>query len=367
MRVIVAPDSFKGSAPATEVARAISAGWASVRPADTMLLLPMADGGEGTLDAFEIAVAGSRVMPVTVQGPDDQPVEASWLLLPATQAQPWETGVAELACTSGLTLLDPLRPLDAHTIGFGQAISAALDHGVGRLILAIGGSSSTDGGVGALTALGGRFLDAAHAPIAAGNRGLVDLALVDLSALRPLPEHGVEILGDVTNPLLGPLGAAAVFGPQKGADEAVVAQLEAGLSVLSGVLPAADPTAAGAGAAGGTGFGLRAWGAALAPGAAAVGEALGVPAAIRGADIVITGEGRFDSQSSAGKVPTYVAALAAASGARAMLVAGGIEAEAIGFVAAYSLIDLAGSLDAALADPLRWLHRAGAALAESVG
>jgi glycerate kinase len=209
-RVVIAPDSFKGTASATGVARALAAGWAGVRPADELVLMPMADGGEGTLDAFELAVAGARRMPVTVVGPDDRPVLTSWLLLPDG------TGVVELASTSGITLLDPLRPLDAHTAGFGQAIAAALGHGVTRLYLALGGSASTDGGTGALAALGAVFTDAGGTPLPAGGRGLADLRAADLGGLPALPAEGALILSDVTNPLLGPNTAAAPLGPSAG-------------------------------------------------------------------------------------------------------------------------------------------------------
>jgi glycerate kinase len=345
-RVVIAPDSFKGTATAPDVARALAAGWRAVRPADELVLMPMADGGEGTLDAFELAVPGARRAPVTVTGPDDRPVDTSWLLLPDG------TGVVELAGTSGITLLDPLRPLDAHSTGFGEAIAAALRHGVTRLYLALGGSACTDGGVGALTALGARFSTATGEPVLAGGRGLADLTTADLSALPALPAGGVVILSDVTNPLLGPSGAAAVFGPQKGADSGQVAELDAGLTRLAGSLDV-DPATAGAGAAGG-----------------AVGEALGVPAAVGGASVVITGEGRFDAQSAAGKVPAYLADLAATAGARALLVAGAIDADALAadparFAAAVSLTELAGSAAAAMADPLRWLELAATRLASA--
>ncbi|WP_022885924.1 glycerate kinase [Glaciibacter superstes] len=357
--IIIAPDSFKGTASATEVARALAAGWARVHPDDELRLMPMADGGEGTLEAFETAVPGSKRMPVTVQGPDDRTVPAYWLLLPNG------TGVVELAGTSGITLLDPLRPQTAHTLGFGQAIAAALDHGVDRLLLAIGGSSSTDGGTGALTVLGAMFRDEAGAPIALGNAGLADLAQVDLGSLRPLPAGGAVILSDVTNPLLGSAGAAAVFGPQKGAAARQIAELETNLARLAGLV-AVDAAIPGAGAAGGAGFGLLAWGATIAPGSAAVGEALELPRAVAGASVVITGEGRFDDQSAAGKVPSYLRALAMDAGAQAMLVAGHIEADAAGFAAAVSLTELAGSSRAAMGETLAWLEEAGARLATAV-
>lgn len=354
--VVIAPDSFKGTATAADVATALSTGWRSVRPDDHIRLLPMADGGEGSLSAFETAIPDAHRMEIMVQGPDGSPVETYWVLLPDG------TGVVELAHSSGITLLGPLQPHDAHTYGFGQVIADALDHQVARLLLAIGGSASTDGGVPALAALGAVFLDADGAPVRPGNRGLHDVASVDLSGLRPLPPGGARILSDVTHPLLGPLGAAAVFGPQKGADQTQVVELEAGLTRLARYLPG-NPDKPGAGAAGGVGFGLLAWGAELEPGSMAVGEALGLPQAVAEASVVITGEGRFDEQSAAGKVPDYLLQLSTAAGVPAMLVAGAIQAEPRGFVAVQSLSDLAGSADAAIDETLRWLREAGARLA----
>lgn len=359
LRVAIAPDSFKGTATASEVTTAIAEGWLSVRPGDILIRMPLADGGEGTLDAFELAVPGARRMPVTVTGPEGRAVAASWVLLPDN------SGVVELAATSGITLLDTLQPLDAHTIGFGEAIAAAIDSGVDRLYLALGGSSSTDGGVGALTALGAVFTDADGRKVAAGGRGLGSVAAIDTSTLRAVPAGGATILSDVTNPLLGPAGAAAVFGPQKGATAQQVAELDAGLARLATVLRA-DPQTPGAGAAGGTGFALVAWGAAIAAGAEAVGDVMRAPETVASADIVITGEGRFDGQSDAGKVPSYVRSLAGHAGAMPMLVAGAITAEPVGFVQAVSLSELAGSAEAAMAETVHWLREAGARLARSV-
>lgn len=358
--VVVAPDSFKGSATATAVAGALAAGWSAVRPDDRLVLAPMADGGEGTLDAFEVAVHGSVRHPITVLGPAGTAVDASWLSLPDG------TAVVELAETSGLSHLPVLAPLDAHTVGFGQAIAAALDAGATGLLLAIGGSASTDGGVGALSALGARFTDATGRRIGFGNRGLHTLAAADLSGLPALPPGGVRILSDVTNPLLGASGAASVFGPQKGATPEQVAELESGLANLARVLGGVVPATPGAGAAGGTGYGLLAWGARLAPGSAAVGDALGLPALVAEADAVITGEGRFDAQSAAGKVPAYVAQLARDAGVPSLLVAGSIEAAPHDFAAAVSLSALAGGADAAMAEPERWARTAGAELAATV-
>ncbi|BDZ48915.1 hypothetical protein GCM10025867_11560 [Frondihabitans sucicola] len=211
MRIIVAPDSFKGSADAAEVAAAIGRGWASVRPDDDVVPMPMADGGEGTLDAFEAAVPGAERRVLRVTGPLGDPVDAGWLLLPDG------TAVVELASTSGITLLaeDDLRAQDATTRGFGEAVAGAIAAGASRLLLAVGSSCSTDGGAGALEALGAVFLTAEGAPIAPGARGLASLRSVDLTGLVALPKGGAVIVSDVSNPLLGPNGAAAVFGPQK--------------------------------------------------------------------------------------------------------------------------------------------------------
>jgi glycerate kinase len=355
-RIVIAPDAFKGSAAAHVAAAAIARGWASVRAGDQLTLLPMADGGEGTIDAFAAAFPLATRMPATVTGPDNRPVDTEWLLLSDG------TGVVELAGASGLTLLDPLLPFDAHTLGFGQLIAAALDHGVSRLLLGIGGSSSTDGGAAALVALGARLNGASGDPIALGNRGLADLVTADLSGIRSLPVGGAAVLSDVTNPLLGPLGASAVFGPQKGAAPEDIGALNANLAKLASIL-GADPAAAGAGAAGGAGFGLLAWGASIAAGSSAIGEALGMPAAVASADLVITGEGRFDDQSAAGKVPSYLTSLAATGTARVALIAGLIEAPTNDFADAVSLTELAGSSAAARRDAEHWLVEAGAELA----
>ncbi|NYE18930.1 glycerate kinase [Microbacterium immunditiarum] len=360
-----APDSFKRSITASGAASALAEGWASERPDDRLVLRPVADGGEGTLDAFATAVPGARRMPVTVTGPDGEPTDAAWLLLPPTADEPWGVGVVELASTSGIELLGDRRvPWDAGTTGFGEAIASALDHGVSRLVLGIGSSASTDGGTGMLTALGARFTDAATDPVARGARGLGALARADLSGLRPLPPGGATVLTDVTNPLLGASGAAAVFGPQKGLDASGVALADEGLASLAALLPA-DPATPGAGAAGGAGFALLAWGAQLVPGASAVAELVDLPAAIAESAVVVTGEGSFDAQSAAGKAPAHVAALAAGAGVPVALVAGRIAeaSDVSAFVAAVSLTDLAGSTDAALNEPAQWLRLAGATLA----
>lgn len=356
-RVVVAPDSFKGSITAADAARVIAEAWQAVDATAEMVLRPMADGGEGTVAAFEAAVAGARRMPVTVDGPAGHPVETSWLLLPDG------TGVIDMASTSGIEMLQTLRPWDADSTGFGQAIAAALDHGVARLVLGIGSSASTDGGIGMLRALGGRVCDASGADVVGGARGLTAVHSVDLSALRPVGE--VRVLTDVTNPLTGERGAAAVFGPQKGlTDPADRAAVDEAMGRWAGLL-GLDATAPGSGAAGGVGGALLAWGALLEPGAGEVARLIGLADALRDADVVITGEGAYDGQSGAGKVPSFVAALAADAGVPALLVAGRIDegADTSPFAGAASLTAVAGSSEAALAAPQRWLRQAVGALA----
>lgn len=358
--IVVAPDSFKGSVTAAGATRTLIEGWREVRPGDRLVALPMADGGEGTLAAFADAVPESSWMPLPVTGPDGAVVDAGWLLLPDG------TAVVELACTSGIELLGERRlPWDAHTCGFGEAIAAALDSGAARLVLGIGSSASTDGGVGMLRALGAEFRDEFGDPVADGARGLAAIRSAELSGLPALPPGGVTVLTDVRNPLLGANGAAAVFGPQKGFGPADLESAAAGLAALAAVLPV-DPDASGAGAAGGTGFALLAWGARLVPGSDAVAELIGLAAAIADADLVITGEGSYDAQSVAGKVPSLVAALAASAGVPVALVAGGIArgADLSPFSQAVSLVDLAGDPASARADALHWLREAAHSLAE---
>jgi glycerate kinase len=358
VRVLFAPDSFKGSITAADAAAALARGWGRARPGDRAECLPLADGGEGTLDMLAAAVPGARRHRATVTGPGGAPAGAEWLELPGGAA------VVELAQGSGLPLLDRLDPVGAQTTGTGELIGLALDHGATAISLAIGGSASTDGGTGALAALGARFLDAGGAPLPGGGGALRRLAEVDLSGLRPPPPGGVTCLTDVTAPLLGPGGAAAAFGPQKGASPAQVAELEEGLARLAGLLGGA-PSAPGAGAAGGTGYGFAAaWGAVIVPGAAELGRTAGLPVAVAGADLVVTGEGRFDATSTTGKVTGSVLAAAAAAGVVSAVVAGSLAADLPeGCVAGVSLSELAGGEATARADAAHWLEEAGAVLA----
>jgi len=350
VRVVVAPDSFKGSISAADAAEAIARGWASSRPGDELILLPQADGGEGTLDALEAANPGGvRRSAGLVTGPDGRPVPGEWLELPDG------TAAVELAQMSGLPLMGRLDPLGATSRGLGEVIAAALDalarrSGTAaqrpdagpRLVVALGGSASTDAGLPALTAIGARMP----------------------------PPGGVVLLTDVDAPLLGPRGAAAVFGPQKGADPDDIARLEARLDEAARLL-GFDPETPGACAAGGVGYGLAAWasragsGARIEAGSRYVAELTGLPAAVASAEVVLTGEGRFDEQSLTGKVVGNALGLCRESGAVPGVIAGLVAHDPGCWSVA--LADLAGSAGAALAEPARWLEAAGREAARALG
>ena len=363
MRVVVAPDSFKGTIGAAGAAAALARGWRAARPADELTCVPLADGGEGTLAVLAAADPAARWHEARVSGPGARPVTARWLELGD------RTHVIELASAAGLPQLPEPDPLGAHTAGVGELIGLALDAGAQRVTVGLGGSASTDGGSGALRALGAAFRDAAGRELPRGGGALAALAAADLSGLRPPPPGGAACLTDVRAPLLGPAGAAAVFGPQKGATPAQVAALEAGLARLAAVL-GGEPARPGAGAAGGTGYGLACWGARLLAGSAEVARIAGLDAALAGAGLVITGEGRYDATSGTGKVVGAVRAAARRAGVPvavvAGLVAGGAEAGPP-VHRAVALAALAGGAAPAMADPARWLAQAGRELARGWG
>ena len=378
MRIVAAPDSFKGSISAAGAAHALAAGWHRVRPDDEVIELPLADGGEGTLAVLAAAAPGCRWHELRVTGPGTAQVLAAWLEMAGNVA------VVELAAAAGLTLLSQLSPLTAHSYGVGELIRNALGSGAGRVLVALGGSACTDGGTGALAALGARFLDAWGAELPRGGGALSRLAAVDLTQLVLSPDGGVSCLTDVRAPLLGPGGAAALFGPQKGASPADIAVLETGLARLASLL-GGDPAAPGAGAAGGCGYGLAAgFGAQLLPGAAELALVAGLPDALTGADLVITGEGQYDATSEAGKVVGAVRAIAAGvtvegipatvdpvtgdqiTGVPVAVVAGRIAISPPAGVLAVELASLAGGAEAAMAAPGRWLAEAGSRLAATV-
>ena len=360
MKVVIAPDSFKGSLSASRVAEAVAEGWASVRPDDELTLLPQADGGEGTLDAVEAAVPGCvRRGAGPVTGPDGRPVPGEWLELPDG------TAVVELAQMCGLPLMEALDPLGATTFGLGQVIHAALASGARRLVIGLGGSASTDGGAGALAALG---LVAQDGGLRASELG--DITALDPSGLLAPPDDGVVLLSDVTNPLLGPAGAAAVYGPQKGATPEQIVLLDAGLAHFASLL-GGDPARPGTGAAGGTGYGFTAaWGATIEPGADYLAKLSGLPEAVAAADVLLTGEGRFDATSLTGKLVGQLIGIAGEHGVRVGVIAGQLAAAPVARngspLWSTSLVDLAGSVPAALADPAHWLRAAGVGAARAL-
>jgi glycerate kinase len=355
--VLVAPDSFKGTLGAPEVAEAISDGWRAVRPDDELVIRPQADGGEGTLAAVERSVASSvRRSAGLVTGPDGKPTPGEWLELPGGVA------VVELAQSCGLPLMRRPDPLRATTRGLGEVIRAALESGATSLVIGLGGSASSDGGAGALQALGLSLLDEQDELISDGGASLIDIVAIERDYLVPAPAGGVILLTDVTAPLLGPSGAAAVFGPQKGATPAQVERLEQTLTHFAHLLGCqpGETGAPGTGAAGGTAFGFAAvWGASIRSGAEYIAELSGLPEALSRADIVLTGEGRFDSQSFNGKVVGHQLSLAGGSGVVAGVIAGQVEGDLPSDVWTACLADLAGSEDAAMAEPAEWLRLAG--------
>ncbi|MBM7114334.1 glycerate kinase [Archangium primigenium] len=325
-RWLVAPQEFKGTLTATQAAQALAEGLREGAPGVELDVAPLADGGPGTVDALLAGVGGERVVR-TVTGPLGAPVSATYGLLDGGH-----TAVIEMAAASGLSLLAP-EARDARrtsTHGTGELLRDALERGCRRLILGLGGSATTDGGTGALSALGWRFLDARGHPLPPGGAALQRLARVDASARHPALEH-VEwwVASDVTAPLLGPEGAARLFGPQKGADAAAVEELEAALTHLADCL---DPRLAqeeGTGAAGGFGYGLRALThGRIVSGYELVARTLRLRERIAAVEAVLTGEGRFDRQTALGKGPGALAREARTLGKRTVLFAGQVAPDA---------------------------------------
>ena len=311
MRVLVCPDKFRGTLTAAQAAAAIGRGWARVRPQDAIDLMPLADGGEGTLDALlplaDADTTGSRRVAAVVPGPLGDPVDAAVGVRGGT-------GVVELASASGIGLVPPERrdPRRTTTAGTGALMRALLDEDIDRLFVCLGGSATNDGGVGIARALGVSFADVHGVEVPEGGEALLDLARIDTSGLdRRLGSVDVLGLTDVDNPLCGPRGASAAFGPQKGASDEDVWVLDRALGHLAAVvhrdlgIDVRDEP--GAGAAGGTGFGLLAFcGARLRPGIEVVMESVGFEPALGAADLVVTGEGSLDVGSLHGKVPSGV-------------------------------------------------------------
>ncbi|MGA3800608.1 glycerate kinase [Pseudomonas fluorescens] len=363
MKIVIAPDSFKDSLSAQGVADAIALGLAQVWPDAQLIKCPMADGGEGTVESILAACEGQQRRTV-VRGPLGGTVEAAWGWLPQSH-----TAIIEMAEASGLQLV-PVAQRDAcisSTFGTGQLIRAALDAGAQRVILAIGGSATNDGGAGAMQALGVKLLDAQGQTLSPGGLALAQLARVDLSEIDPrLAQVRFDIAADVNNPLCGPHGASAIFGPQKGASPVQVEQLDRALGHFADHCATAlnndvrdEP---GSGAAGGLGFAAKAFlGAQFKAGVEVVAELVGLADAVSGADLVITGEGRFDAQTLRGKTPFGVARVAREHGVPVIVIAGtlGDGYQALyehGVDAAFALASGPMTLDQACAEAPRLLR-----------
>ncbi|EOC0585856.1 glycerate kinase [Cronobacter sakazakii] len=362
-KIVIAPDSFKESLSAMDVAKAIEAGFREIYPQAHYVCVPMADGGEGTVEAM-VAATGGQIITTPVTAPLGNKVDGFFGLL-----GDGETAVVEMAAASGLHLVPTAQrdPRITTSYGTGELILAALERGVKAIIIGIGGSATNDGGAGMMQALGARFLDGEGRELAHGGAALARLERLDLSALDPrLAQVSVTAACDVDNPLCGEKGASAVFGPQKGATPAMVTELDAALRRFGEQLEAATGkaiiSAPGAGAAGGMGAALLGMlNAELRPGIEIVIESLGLAQAVRDADLVITGEGRLDSQSIHGKTPVGVARVAKQFQRPVVAIAGSLTPDyqivhEHGIDAAFSVIDRIVTLQEALDDAERNLR-----------
>ncbi|WP_413111532.1 glycerate kinase [Thaumasiovibrio sp. DFM-14] len=358
MKIVIAPDSFKESVSAERVCAAVKKGIEQRIPNVDIVSVPMADGGEGTLDALLATMGGERVECVVMGPLPDSQVKAQFVML-----GDGETAVIEMAQASGIELLTPQQrdPRITTTYGTGELIKAALDKGAKKLIVAIGGSATNDGGEGMVRALGARFLDKKGYDIGHGGAELINLTTIDISGLDPrLSDAQVVVACDVDNPLLGERGASAVFGPQKGATPEIVSQLDKALShyahCLVQELGKNVAKIPGSGAAGGLGAGLMAFlGAQLQPGIEIVSSTVGLRDKLTGADWVITGEGKLDGQSLGGKTPVGVAKLAQQMGIPVIALGGAMGEGAdklneVGIVACFSVLSRPCTLETALTE-----------------
>lgn len=364
MKIVIAPDSFKESLSAAGVASALARGLRQALPTAEIRECPLGDGGEGTLDAV-LAATGGEVREVRVTGPLGEPVTARWGWLAEQR-----TAFVEMASASGLELVPKARRdvRVATSHGTGELLRAALDGGAQRLVLAIGGSATNDGGAGVLQALGVRLLDGQGQALAPGGAALASLASLDLTDLHPrLAAVEVVIAADVDNPLCGPQGASQIFGPQKGASPEQVRELDAALAhfatVTAATLGRDVSEQPGAGAAGGVGFAALAFlQATFRPGIEVVAELVGLEEALQDADLAVTGEGRLDGQTLRGKTPAGVLRLAQRHGVPVVAVAGSLGEgyDALyqqGLAAAFSLVPGPLSLEEALAQAEGLLER----------
>jgi glycerate 2-kinase len=379
LRVVIAPDSFGGALDSVGVATAVANGWSRIRPGDTLVRAPMADGGEGTLAAVGEALGDTAERRTTqVSDPLGRPVDADWLVFDDGRG-----AFIELAAASGLARLarderTPENARRASTRGTGELILAALDAGVDQVTVGLGGSATTDGGAGLMSALGLRVMDAGGAAVPDGGAALAAASRADVSGVdERLGRVTLTIACDVTNPLTGERGAAATYGPQKGADAAAVDDLDAALRHWGDIMEAATGRLVadlpGAGAAGGTTGGLLAFTqAVLRPGVEVVAELAHLADHLAGADLVITGEGRADEQTLSGKAAMGVARLAP-KGVPVVLLCGGLgpgiaalEASNV-FALVQPIPDRPMDLEASMGDTQRLVENAAERLARSVG
>ena len=361
MKIVIAPDSFKESLTALEVAKAIEVGFRQVFPDAQVIKVPMADGGEGTVQSMVDATKG-RLIDLEVTGPLGNKVMAQYGILGAIDSQTPTTAVIEMASASGLHLVprDQRDPRYTTSFGTGELIKDALDRGIKHIVLGLGGSATNDAGLGLAQALGIQFQDENHQELVFGGMALEQLCHVDMGQAHPLlSECHFDVACDVDNPLCGERGASAIFGPQKGATPEMIKQLDSALAHFADVLVqngfADHRLAPGAGAAGGMGLGAKVFlNATLKPGIDIVMETVGLAEKIKGADLVITGEGRIDGQTVFGKTPMGVLKQANANGVPTIGIAGslGKDAEAIlahGMIAIFPIIPALDSLDNVLA------------------
>lgn len=357
MKIVIAPDSYKESLSALDVATAIETGFREIYPHAEYVKVPVADGGEGTVEAMVAATQG-HIVQVSVTGPLGEPVNAFYGL-----SGDMRCAYIEMAAASGLESVPPTRrnPLLTTSWGTGELIRHALDAGVSQIIIGIGGSATNDGGAGMAQALGAKLLSAGQQQIAPGGGALDTLARIDLSELDPrLADCRIDVACDVTNPLTGPQGASAVFGPQKGATAAMIERLDRGLQhfaqIIDRDLDIDVLSLEGGGAAGGMGAALYAFcGANLRPGIEIVTDALGLAELVADADLVITGEGRIDSQTIHGKVPVGVAKVAKRFNVPVIGIAGSLTADVgavhqHGLDAVFSVLYSVCTLEEALAN-----------------
>lgn len=365
MKIVIAPDSYKESLPASDVAQAIELGFREIFPDAQYVNVPVADGGEGTVEAM-IAATGGVAKTSRVTGPLGEPVDAIWGM-----SGDGGTAFIEMAAASGLALVPAARrnPLLTTSRGTGELILQALEHGAKNIIIGIGGSATNDGGAGMVQALGAHLSDASGKEIAQGGAGLISLNGIDISGLDPrLAGCTLRVACDVTNPLTGELGASRVFGPQKGASEAMIAELDRHLThyaaVIKKCLRIDVLNVPGSGAAGGMGAALMAFlGAELGSGIEIVTQALNLEEHIHDCTLVVTGEGRIDSQSIHGKVPVGVAKIAKKYHKPVIGIAGSLTAD-VGVVhqhgidAVFSVLTQIGTLDEAFRGAFDNIQRA---------